>query len=96
MSEVGSSIGMRPGTDPRKESPMRIDCERCPRRRGDRRCEDCLVTFVLELEGGSGALEEADDEGEVVLDAREANAVRALSDAGLLERVRLIPLEDAG
>lgn len=75
---------------------MRIDCERCPRRRGDRRCQDCLVTFVLELEEGSGALDDVDDEGEVVLDASAANAVRALSEAGLLEAVRLIPLEDAG
>lgn len=76
---------------------MRIDCERCPRRRGDQRCEGCLVTFVLELEEGSAALDGADDEGEaVVLDAQAAQAVRTLSEAGLLDRVRVVPIEEAG
>lgn len=75
---------------------MRIDCERCPERRGERRCQDCLVTFVLELEEEAVVLEGGDEEEAAVLGAREANAVRALTDAGLLDRVRLIPLEDTG
>jgi len=76
---------------------VRIDCERCPYRRGSLRCADCLVEFVLRLEGGD-AVVEADEEldGTVELDAEEARAIRALSDAGLIEPVRIEPLEDAG
>lgn len=56
---------------------MRIDCERCPERQGETRCDGCLVDFVLELE----------DEGEevVVVDAELVRAVRVLAGAGLLQ-----------
>lgn len=74
---------------------MRIDCERCPDRRGAEPCDDCLVTFVLQLEGDEG--EDPGDPGETVrLDAPQARAVRALSDAGLVEDVRVVRLEDTG
>ena len=56
---------------------MRIDCERCPERQGEARCDGCLVDFVLELEG------EGDDV--VVADADLVRAVRVLADAGLLQ-----------
>lgn len=73
---------------------MRIDCERCPYRRGAEACDDCLVTFVLQLEGEET---EAQDDGEAVrLDAPQARAVRALSEAGLVEDVRVVRLEDTG
>lgn len=76
---------------------MRIDCERCPYRRGNLRCADCLVEFVLRLEE-DGAVVEAEEEsdGTVELDAEEARAIRALSEAGLIDPVRIEPLEDAG
>jgi hypothetical protein len=76
---------------------VRIDCERCPYRRGSLRCADCLVEFVLRLEG-DGVVVEADEEadGTVELDAEEARAIQALSEAGLIEEVTIEPLEDAG
>ncbi len=70
---------------------MRIDCERCPYRRGAEQCEDCLVTFVLQLEDEAEAAE-----GGERLDAPQARAVRALSEAGLVEDVRVVRLRDAG
>jgi len=41
---------------------------------------------------------EADEEsdGTVELDAEEARAIRSLSEAGLIEPVRIEPFEDAG
>ncbi len=77
---------------------MRIDCDRCPNRSGEGPCEDCLVTFVLRLEEGSLVVEDdgVDEGGPVILDAAEARAIRALSDAGLLPPVRLQPREAAG
>ena len=76
---------------------MRIDCERCPERRGEEPCEDCLVTFVLELEAGASV--EADDaaeDGTIRVDAQAARAIRALREAGLVENVRVLPFEEAG
>jgi len=72
---------------------MRIDCERCPDRVGDLHCADCLVTFVLSLDDDTVLVEgrEADAEGSVVVDAAEARAIRALSEAGLVPPVRLAP-----
>lgn len=76
---------------------MRIDCERCPYRRGSLRCADCLVEFVLRLEDEGAVLEnDEESDGTVELDADEARAIRTLSDAGLIEPVRIEPLEDAG
>lgn len=77
---------------------MKIDCERCPNRVGDTPCADCLVTFVLSLEDGSILVEagEAEADGTAVLDAAEARAVRALSDAGLVPPVKLFPRKRAG
>jgi len=76
---------------------VRIDCERCPYRRGSLRCADCLVEFVLRLEDDEVVVE-ADEEsdGTVELDAEEARAIRSLSEAGLIEPVRIEPFEDAG
>ncbi|HEX9824916.1 MAG TPA: hypothetical protein VGB51_11080, partial [Actinomycetota bacterium] len=77
---------------------MRIDCERCPDRVGDTPCADCLVEFVLSLEDGSVLVEagEAQPDGAAVLDAAGARAVRALSEAGLVPPVRLVPRRRAG
>ena len=72
---------------------MRIDCERCPRRGGEERCEGCLVGVVLDLEDGV-VVPESEDEAEVIaLDPELARAVRVLADAGLLGEVRRIPRE---
>jgi len=74
---------------------VRIDCERCPSRRGAESCDDCLVTFVLQLEGDD--VEDPAEAGDAVrLDAPQARAVRALSEAGLVEDVRVVRLEDTG
>jgi hypothetical protein len=77
---------------------MRIDCERCPGRRGSRRCDGCVVGFILELEDRAAVLEgdEVEDDGTVLADADEARAVRRLAEAGLLAPVRVLPLEEAG
>ena len=58
---------------------MRIDCEECAHR-GTDRCEDCVVTFILDREDGA-----------VVVDADEARALRSLGEAGLVPLLQLQP-----
>ena len=58
---------------------MLIDCEECVHR-GTGRCEDCVVTFILDREDGA-----------VVVDADEARALRSLGEAGLVPLLQLEP-----
>jgi hypothetical protein len=58
-------------------SGLTIDCDECCCQHTDT-CNDCVVTFLLEEEGGRA----------VVIDAEEARAVRLLSQAGLVPRLR--------
>ena len=58
---------------------MRIDCEECAHR-GTDRCEDCVVTFILDREDGAG-----------VGGADEARALRSLGEAGLVPLLQLQP-----
>lgn len=61
------------------EDRLRIDCDACAHQ-GTARCEDCVVTFLLDRE-----------EGAVVVDADEARALRSLGQAGLVPLLRLSP-----
>lgn len=54
-----------------------IDCEECTMRHTSA-CDDCVVTFFCDLEPGDA----------VIIDVAEARAVRMLSDAGLVPRLR--------
>ncbi|MCX7620324.1 MAG: hypothetical protein N2037_05690 [Acidimicrobiales bacterium] len=54
-----------------------IDCEMCSQQNTEA-CEDCVVTYFCSR----------DDAGAVVIDVREIRAIRALSDAGLVPRLR--------
>lgn len=63
------------------EGPLHIDCDQC-RHQGTDQCSDCVVTFLLDREGGQGA---------VVVDAEEARALRSLGEAGLVPLLRLSP-----
>lgn len=54
-----------------------ISCEDCELRGGDA-CDDCLVSFVLSR----------DPDDAVVIDVSEARALRMLSGAGLVPRLR--------
>lgn len=56
---------------------LRIDCDECVAQDTDA-CDDCLVTFIC-----SRAPDEA-----VVIDVDEVRALRALSRAGLVPRLR--------
>lgn len=58
-------------------SSLVIDCGQCAQQ-GTDRCNDCVVTFVLERE----------PEDAVVIDAHEARAMRLLEEAGLLPSLR--------
>jgi hypothetical protein len=58
---------------------MRIDCGECAHQ-GTERCDDCVVTFILER-----------DEGAVVVDAEEAVALRRLGESGLVPLLQLTP-----
>lgn len=59
------------------DSSLVIDCGQCMQQ-GTGACDDCVVSFVLRRE--------PDDA--VVIDAREARAMRLLEGAGLLPRLR--------
>jgi hypothetical protein len=61
------------------QEPMRIDCGECAHQ-GTDRCDDCVVTFILERE-----------EGAVVVDAEEALALRRLGEVGLVPLLQLSP-----
>jgi hypothetical protein len=54
-----------------------ISCDDCELR-GTTACEDCLVSFVLDR----------DPDDAIVVDVREARALRMLSGAGLVPRLR--------
>jgi hypothetical protein len=59
---------------------MIIDCDRCEVRAADV-CRDCVVSALL---GGPPALD---------LDGSERAAIDALAAAGLVPRLRLVPVE---
>jgi hypothetical protein len=61
----------------RQHQPMTISCDDCIMQHTSA-CDDCVVTFICGRE--------PDDA--VVIDAAEARAVRLLSDAGLVPRLR--------
>jgi hypothetical protein len=63
---------------------VRIECEGCAMQ-GTDRCEDCVVSFILERE-----------EGAVVVSAEEARALRNLGEAGLVPMLRLVPKRQGG
>ncbi len=54
-----------------------IDCADCSLA-GTEACGDCVVTFICDR----------DPDDAVIIDAQEARAVRLLSDAGLVPRLR--------
>jgi hypothetical protein len=58
---------------------MRIDCDDCAHQ-GTERCDDCVVSFILDREDGA-----------VVVDAEEAKALRSLGEAGLVPLLQLSP-----
>ena len=78
--------GADEGQDPRDdrgatrsplEGPLTISCDDCVMQHTDA-CEDCLVTFIC-----SRAPDDA-----VVIDADEARAMRAMSEVGLVPKLR--------
>lgn len=75
---------------------MQIDCERCPNRKGDRPCEECLVTFILDLDEDTVVESEGAGDGPLLVDAAEARAIHALSESGLIPPLRVRPHEEAG
>lgn len=58
---------------------MRIDCRECVMQHTEH-CDDCVVTHILDRE-----------DGPVVVDHREAVALRSLGAAGLVPLLRLTP-----
>lgn len=63
---------------------MLIDCNDC-RMQDTEACYDCVVSFVLRDVGGP-----------LELDPDEAEALSALSDAGLVAPLRLVPIDVRG
>jgi hypothetical protein len=68
-----------PSEDRSEENGLRIECDACAHQ-GTDQCRDCVVTFILEAEGGA-----------VVVDAEEARALRKLGEAGLVPLLQLSP-----
>jgi hypothetical protein len=68
-----------PTEDRSEETGLRIECDACAHQ-GTDQCRDCVVTFILEAEGGA-----------VVVDAQEARALRKLGEAGLVPLLQLAP-----
>jgi hypothetical protein len=56
---------------------LTISCDECAMQHTDT-CDDCVVSFICGREPGSA----------VVIDVQEARAVRLLSQAGLVPRLR--------
>jgi hypothetical protein len=56
---------------------VRIDCDEC-RMQHTSACDDCVVTFIVGREPGEA----------VVIDVEEERAVRLLTAAGLVPRLR--------
>ena len=69
----------RPSGDhgPPGDEPLTIDCDECAMQ-GTDACSDCVVTFICSREPGEA----------VVVDVAEERAIRLLSGAGLLPRLR--------
>ncbi len=57
---------------------IHISCDECEWQ-GTHRCEDCVVSFIVDRE----------QEGSLVVDADEARAIRRLGDAGLVPLLQL-------
>ena len=68
-----------PPEDRSNEAELRIECDACAHQ-GTDQCSDCVVTFILEADGGA-----------VVVDAQEARALRRLGEAGLVPLLQLEP-----
>lgn len=64
----------------RQNDAITIDCDHCCMQ-GTSACAECVVTFLCERDAGSP----------VVLDLAEQRAVRLLSTAGLVPRLRHRP-----
>jgi hypothetical protein len=64
---------------------MIIDCDRCAMQ-GTEACGDCVVTFIVSREPGDA----------VVIDVEEERAVRLLAGAGLVPRLRHVPVVREG
>lgn len=58
---------------------MLIDCNECVMQNTSA-CDDCIVTVLLRA-----------DQQELTLDASETEALRALGEAGLVPKLRLLP-----
>jgi hypothetical protein len=66
-----------PEGGPSHDDPLVIDCDDCAMQ-GTDACADCVVTFICSREPGEA----------VVVDVAEERAIRLLSGAGLLPRLR--------
>jgi RNA polymerase subunit RPABC4/transcription elongation factor Spt4 len=84
MSVGGASVSPMTPDDRADDGPMRIECDACVHQ-GTEQCRDCVVTFILEAEGGA-----------VVVDAEEARALRKLGEAGLVPLLQLEPKPSPG
>ncbi|WP_020495237.1 hypothetical protein [Sciscionella marina] len=69
-----------------EEDEMIIDCERCPVR--GKACEDCVVSVLF---GGPPAAEPETPFG-AGLDAEHRRAIEVLAEAGMVSKVRALPL----
>lgn len=72
---------------------MIIDCDTCVAR--DLACDDCVISVLLGPPGASAAGDRAAaaaGEQAVDLDAAERAALGTLADAGLVPRLRLVPV----
>ena len=61
---------------------MIIDCNDCAMQHTTT-CDDCIVPMLLDLSAGTAELTDS-----------ETEAVRHLSEAGLVSPIRLVPLDD--
>ena len=66
-----------PEGEPSRDGPLVIDCDDCAMQ-GTEACADCVVTFICSREPGEA----------VIVDVAEERAIRLLSGAGLLPRLR--------
>jgi len=66
-----------PEGEPSRDRPLVIDCDDCAMQ-GTEACADCVVTYICSREPGEA----------VVVDVAEERAIRLLSGAGLLPRLR--------
>jgi hypothetical protein len=66
-----------PEREPARDGPLVIDCDDCAMQ-GTDACADCVVTYICSREPGEA----------VIVDVAEERAIRLLSGAGLLPRLR--------